>query len=233
MTPAPTSAPAAPGQAEPANVAAARDFGEPILAAIAARPPDYEDDFSDQTSGWPVGWYDGTDKWNYDGGAYWFIASYLPQGDCCLGSAMPGDHIFSDFVLQVDTRFVSGTQGIVLVLFRNDRRSGPPIPAYGVRVSSEGDVMLHKNLTGEHINLLSVHAPALHQGFGGEANRITLVVRGDTIAVFANGEAVCLLVDELLSEGDISLGAENRQSDTTLEVSFDNLRVWDISNLTP
>jgi hypothetical protein len=32
----------------------ARAFAEPILAAIADRPPDYEDDFGDPTSGWPT-----------------------------------------------------------------------------------------------------------------------------------------------------------------------------------
>src|SRR5574341_674292 len=39
------------------QAAQARAFAEPILAAIANRPPDYQDDFSDSKSGWPSATY--------------------------------------------------------------------------------------------------------------------------------------------------------------------------------
>jgi hypothetical protein len=60
----------------------AQIFADPILEQIANRPPDYQDDFSDSTSGWETGRRDDTimhGSMQYLGGEYVFILDPVRQ----------------------------------------------------------------------------------------------------------------------------------------------------------
>jgi len=90
-TPAPQ--PTATPTPRPSLAEEARAFAEPILAAIADRPPDYKDDFSDPGSGWSL--RQSTEgEARYEDGEYVAVAApdYWSGGDSSL---LPE---FSDFV---------------------------------------------------------------------------------------------------------------------------------------
>ncbi len=210
----------------------ARAFAGPILAAIAERPPDYKDDFSDPGSGWPIGSTADEDEWSYEDDAYFISATYLPQGECCIGVGPDRAPWFSDFVLEVDARFVSGEWGNWFVVFRDSESPEQPVSAhYGVRFYPDGAFGIWKNVSGAHAELVEtdVYAPAFERGF--ETNHLTIIAQGPQIAVYVNGEPLWFVDDESSSGGTISLGVENQTEDTTLRVHFDNLKVWDISDL--
>jgi hypothetical protein len=114
----------------------------PILAAIADRPPDYVDDFSDPGSGWYVGTRttEETGGWEtgeagYEDGEYFIVvdSGSAPGEGGKNAICMTGDWswlpTFPDLVPEVDVRFVSDVKKTV----RGDMRmvsisSSPPLP---------------------------------------------------------------------------------------------------------
>jgi predicted Ser/Thr protein kinase len=207
----------------------ARAFADPILAAIAGRPPDLEDDFSDPASGWPIGSSD-LGEWGYREGEYFVSAT--PSTQDSIGVA--ADHLswLSDFVLEVDARFVSGEWGHWHVIFRDSPGTleQPVNASYGVRFHPDGGLGMWKYVSGAHIELIetAVYAPTFERGFG--TNHLTIIAQGPRIAVYMNGEPLWLVYDQSSSRGKIQLGVDN-YTDTMLLVHFDNLKVWDISDL--
>jgi len=223
-TPAPTLSPADQ----------ARAFTEPILAAITDRPPDYEDDFSYPGSGWPIGsTFDG-DEWGYEDDAYFISAAiFVEQGS--IGAVPDRAPWFSDFVLEVDTRFVSGEWGFWYVIFRDSpgTTEQPTSAHYGVGFYPDGAFTIWKNVGGTHIELLEPGEIALtfKRGFE-KTNHLTIVAQGPQLVVYMNGEPFWYAYDESSSGGTISLGEGNETEDIPLRVHFDNIKVWDISGLT-
>jgi hypothetical protein len=215
----------------------ARVFAGPILSAIADRAPDYEDRFDDPNSGWPIGSSDGGDEceWGYQDGAYSILqTTYFPLGGGhCFGIGSVSPPRVSDFVLEIDARFVSGEWGYWQVLFREvpGTLEDPNLVNYGLAFFPDGVFNLFKGVGELHIELTKqpVYAPAFEQGFG--TNRLTLIVQGPQIAIYVNGEPVWFVYDEPSGKGTISLGAQTR-TDVPLLVYFDNLKIWDISGLT-
>jgi len=221
-TAAPTPAPGSPAEQ-------ARAFAEPILAAVADRPPDYEDDFSDPGSGWPIGSSDRGDKWGYEDGAYFILAA---QSDEQVGARPDSAPWFSDFVLQVDAQFVSGEWGSWSVCFRDlpGTLEQPVNAGYNLNFLPDGSFNLHSNVGGVMTDLVGypVYAATFEQGFG--TNHLTIIAQGPRIAVYVNGEPLWFVYDESSSRGMIIPGVGN-SADTPLQVHFDNLKVWDISDL--
>ena len=68
---------------------------------------------------------------------------------------------------------------------------------------------------------------------GLETNHLQIIAQGPQIAVYVNGEPSWFVYDESLSTGRINLRVYKgmTDSDTPLRVHFDNLKVWDISDL--
>jgi len=207
----------------------ARAFAEPILAAIADRPPDYEDDFGDPSSGWPIGPDPDGGERGYKDGAYYILAQY----DHGIGVWPDHELWFSDLVLEVDAQFVSGEWGKWGVIFRNwpGTIEQPGNAEYSVAFYPDGAFDVGKNVRRVHMDLLgySVHAPTFEQGF--ETNRLTIIAQGPQIAFYVNGEPLWFVHDESSSRGAIELCAASLIDNTTLRVQFDNLKIWDISDL--
>ena len=62
-------------------------------------------------------------------------------------------------------------------------------------------------------------------------NRVQIIAKGSRIAISANGEPIALVVDpQPLQGGGVSLVVCNNSS-TQAEGRFDNLKIWDISDL--
>jgi predicted Ser/Thr protein kinase len=208
--------------------AQARAFAEPILAAIAGRPPDFEDDFEDPRSEWRI--ESGVSgEMGYQDGEYYIIANPhpdYPQECCgCYYNSPPGDPWFSDFVLEVDLRVVSGDSDHWDVFFRRTDAS-----TYAAMFSLSHDLTLMKMVTEpqEDTGLATHHGPPISGG--SETNHLQIIARGPQMAVYVNGEPLWLVADTAASRGQIVLGGCSH-SDIPLHIRYDNLRIWDISDL--
>jgi hypothetical protein len=214
----------------------ARAFAEPIVAAVADRPSDYEDDFSDPTSGWEIGTVAGAGEINgtqfegergYVAGEY-FIRVPRPENDIfCVGvwdeSTPP---TFSDFVLEVDGRFVSEGQASGWQIFF---RHWEEFHRLLVAPDTQADLSRWRE---QQMFVLAEHTGTPVNG-GSETNHIQIIARGSEIAVYANGKAFLYGNDEGYAEpswmNPISLNVCTHNEVT--EVRWDNLRIWDISGL--
>ena len=205
-----------------------RAFAETILATIVDREPTWSDDFGDPGSGWPIGLTSAGDAWGYKDSAYFILLTPLhadTDGDNAISLRPDRAPWFSDFVLEVDARFISGESGHWDVGFRQSE-SRPS--SYWMDLSLDGAFELHKTLDEDGTELMrGQDVSAFGQGFG-TTNHLTIIAQGPWIVVYVNGQLLCATYDESLSEGQIVLGAYNR-ADTSLEVQFDNLKIWDIS----
>jgi hypothetical protein len=206
----------------------ARAFAEPILTAIADRPPDYKDDFEDPSSGWRVESGE-SGEIGYQDGEYLIIANPhpdYPQECCgCYYNSPPGDPWFSDFVLEVDLRIVSGDSEHWDVFFRRTDAS-----TYAAMFSLPRDLTLMKMVTElqEDTGLATHHGPPINGGYG--TNHLQIIAKGSHMAVYANREPLWLVEDNAAERGQIVLGGCSH-SDTPLHIRYDNLKIWDISDL--
>jgi hypothetical protein len=226
----------------------ARTFAEPILAAIADRPPDYWDDFSDPASGWERGAFvaDGWEQGErgYVDGEYFVSAVPVklrpqePDRPPTCASGMPsGLRHFSDMVFEIEGRFVEVQDGDWQVQFH--RPSSEADNTYTVSFGPEGagNVFSYVNMWG-YVHGEKWGNDLYMRGFpvrmGLETNRLQIVAAGPQIALYVNGEPALFTTDpdfdERYASGEFSLVICNF-ADTSLEVRWDNLKIWDISDL--
>lgn len=229
-TPLPTSIPGPtilPGSTsspdeEPDSI---RSFAEPILAEIADRTPDYQDDFRDDSSGWLNEKMSAGNERIYSDGVY-RISNWLEQmtePGSCTGSYSASAPEFSDFVLEIDGSFLQPGTGTWSVLYRINSNVH-----YGVNINTDGSIYFHKNEDGVHIPLSDDSFPAsFRTGFS--TNKLTLIAQGSRMAVYLNGEPVAIIEDTASGFGSFMLAVCDG---TPLSVLFDNIKIWDISNIT-
>ena len=213
----------------------ARAFAEPILAAISDRPPDYADDFSDPGSGWDVRAEQGIEIGYADGEYFALNTPDDAKGTCSAGwSSVLTD--LSDFVLDIDGRFVSGQDGLWYIELRawGDEATWG---LYEIMVDPRGLVHFGRQGPTAHgqpgagLELIAVEAPFLGQGY--ETNHFQLVARGPQFALRINGEWAGFATDPHYTQRFASGGTGLkvcRQGDSPLRVQWDNLKIWDISD---
>jgi hypothetical protein len=227
----------------------ARAFIEPILAAIADRPPDLEDDFSDPASGWergaivdPKGWQEG--ERGYVEGEYYVSAppaKARPQKPeqpmTCAHGHLISQRSFSDMVLEVEGRFVEVENGNWSVNFRQWHDPATDAEGkYDVLFEPRGYVRVGKRHFAEgqegHWTLAEIQGLPVQAGF--EPNRLQIVAVGPQIAVYVNGEPALFATDrdfdERYKSGPFDLVVCN-EANTPMAARWDNLRIWDISDL--
>jgi hypothetical protein len=222
LTPAVAADTPAPETEIAADEQKIRDFADPILAAIADREPDYQDDFSDPNSGWANEYISEGNEVGYRDGAY-FISNMLTKNFNCTGAAIPTNE-YSDFVLEVDGQIVTGENGHWVILFRDDGAAH-----YGLNISPLGQLWFHKNL-GYHVELPETTTVIPLFQSGEVFNRVTLVVKENQMAVYVNGGPVVILTDDSSSRGSIIFAVCNGYP---LQVMFDNLKIWKINDTAP
>jgi len=216
--PQPTIAPTSP----PSASNEAQAFAEPILAAIDDRPADYEDDFGDSGSGWTLLQTSDVET-GYRDGEYFVIASpgYSTYAD---STALPA---FADFALEVDGRFVSGDVGYWGASWQwgDAQVTGVLVPFLA------GPVEMVYCEDADCASLGEVRNPALNPV--GETNRLQLIVKGSEIAVAINGEWQVLATDLYYTTDEgrrVRLEVLNSGA-SPLEVRWDGLEIWDITDL--
>ncbi len=93
-------------------------FPESIIAASAGQKPDYEDDFSDPTSGWKD--ESGEEgQIGYGESDYFILDNGTSSGNNCVWPGLFTQTQYGDFVMEFDARFVSGETGGFQVKFRS------------------------------------------------------------------------------------------------------------------
>jgi hypothetical protein len=149
-----------------------------------------------------------------------------PQECCgCYYNSPPSDPWFSDFVLEVDLRVVSGDSEHWDVFFRRTDAS-----TYAAMFSLPRDLALMRMVTEprEDTDLATHHGPPINGGYG--TNHLQIIAKGSQMAVYANREPLWLVEDDAAERGQIVLGGCSH-SDTPLHIRYDNLKIWDISDL--
>jgi hypothetical protein len=213
------------------------NFTEPILNAIADRPPTYDDDFSDRSSGWHNGPTSGhpnvliSGEKRYDNGEYHVTANGATADEPIVCSGVEDRNVgrYTDFVLEFDVRFVAYTGGDWQLQFlRSDAG------LFKIQLGHDGQVGFGKcdfGLDG---------CPGVGVSFGnavksgGEWNHIQLIVQGAKMAAYVNGVPSLYAEDEMATSeptrGFFSINSCNPDP-TPLETRWDNFRLWDISDL--
>ncbi len=200
-------------------------FAQPILAAIATLPADYTDDFSDPKSGWENNLNGTNNAKGYQDGAYFISNLHAGIGGACTGAHIPSGLLFSDFILQVDVKFVIQGKGNANVIFRENESAG-----YGADITPDGKFWIHKAITGGQGGVLQTEVAISSFHSGDASNRLMLIVRGNQMAAYINGEPVSIVTDLSSSVGTIVLGGCSEDfGQSPLQVLFDNLKIWKIT----
>jgi hypothetical protein len=197
----------------------ARAFAEPILAAIADRPPDFDDNFSSGYKGWELGkipeWRTGTVQ---------ILDGAIKMSDVTGGVYA---NIFTprDYVFKVDTRLSEGNLASTQQI--------------GFRHAQDGKIQLI-------IELMSVggtwrfsshwleDSNELASGTGdvspkGEVTQIWIVARGNEYALYLNGEPVTYVQDPRYDfAGRMFLEC---RGDGETDCEWDNAQLWDLAKV--
>ena len=104
---------------------------------------------------------------------------------------------------------------------------------YGANISPLGWVSFHKNVNGIHISLLETEVPESSFRSWNAPKHLTLVARQNRMALYVNGELVIALADTSSSQGTLGFGVCDDNDDNPLQALIDNLKIWDITGLSP
>ena len=187
----------------------ARAFAEPILAAIADRPPDFEDDFSADDKGWVT---DNSCGQIMDGRLRTNILN-MDQTTCGVHNSILD---ITNFVFEIDlTQSYTEIQGTAGVQWRHTSTG-----LYGVYVE----------VPGQRWELQTEHVPDTSRDWSGPASgRIRVIGLGNQFAVYINQTPVFYLQNDLYTNGAIDF---NLSAGTgPIAVEFDNVKLWNLDNV--
>jgi len=213
VTPTQTPHPTATATHPPAWVT---NFADPVLAAIADRPPDFQDNFDNNSSGWRHL------ETNPCGQRIKIVEGELVFTDC------RGNHAntaYSDFVLELDARFLPETksnQAAWYVQFRDG--------IYYLSVNMYG--LIYFVTDGKERIDLEIPISAKS---GPATNHLLLIAKGSQIAFYFNGAPFYYTNGaSYTTQKGIVIGCWG-ESPTNLSrpcvVAFDNFKIWNISDL--
>jgi hypothetical protein len=176
----------------------------------------FSDDFSDVNSGWVT--------YDYYDGRVAYLNGHLNIKDYkAYTGAMYSEsqHYFTDFILEVQTWLVGGTDNNwqeVACRYRDTDNY------YLFAISADGYYNVMKSVYGVLTYLVSVtSSPYIHQGQD-VTNLMHIECIGSTLSLSVNGHLLATVTDTRFTGGDISLGA-SALDDTFTEVAYDNLVV--------
>jgi uncharacterized repeat protein (TIGR02543 family) len=176
----------------------------------------FSDDFSDESSGW--------DTSAYYGGQVAYLNGHLDITDYeAYTGAMYSEsqHYFTDFILEVQTWLVGGTDNNwqEVSCRQRDRDNH-----YTFAISADGYYDVLKWVNGIGTYLVSItYSPYIHQGQG-VTNLIQIECIGSSLSLSVNGHLLATVTDASFTGGNIVLLA-SALDDTFTEVAFDNIIV--------
>lgn len=175
----------------------------------------YSDDFSNENSGWDT--YPNESGWvAYQDG--WLHMKAYTSADIEIDSY--ANQYFTDFVLEVETKFVDGTDdNWHSVCVRVDEE----VSYYEFGISADGYYRLAVWIKDEDIDLSNRPTFSSHIRQGRDAiNLLRAEVVGNNLRLLVNGHLLTEMTDNRLTGGDITLGVTSLAG-THSEIAWDNL----------
>ena len=176
----------------------------------------FSDDFSDESSGWAT--------FKDSGGEVFYEDAELHIKDYPfyqLATWTSPSQFFTDFILDVDTKLVDGTDSnwhIICLRLKDDYNY------YGFHISSDGWYYINKVIDQKDtIFVQPTRSAYIDQGKDAN-NHIHIECIGSNLNFSVNGHKLRDVNDTTFSEGDIGLAAAALKGPST-EVTFDNLTI--------
>ncbi len=198
-----------------------------LCTAQDARPGDefkggllYEENFStSKGSLWP-GSYDINWTYYFDNGRYYMIVSPMNS----WRSYAIGNN-YSDFILDVEARQEGGTNDNVygVIVRRVDWNN-----YYNFLISGDGYYEIAKMENGQWSPVSWKQSDAINKG--NATNLIRVLYNKSVASFYVNDVLLEEYNDSSISSGNIGLTVGTNYAIGPAEISFDNLRVWEISN---
>lgn len=209
FTPRPTLRPTRTSTPQPAWVA---DFAEPILAAIANQPPDFQDDFSTRAGEWTGA------EWCADARLK-YVDGEMVLSDCHVERKM----WYADFVVEMDVRFPPGSSPDSQMRFnyRRDTSPGGGAP-YFIDIEYSGAVQIgfeELGSPGKYTMVSEAGRPGANVN-----NHVLVVVKDQAVALYVN--------DRPVYYGALPILWKNGGMSFSGTFAVDNFKVWGISDLT-
>jgi len=180
------------------------NFSEPILLAIQDRPPDFQDDFHDQSGGWHLDEYHRENQINF------------VEGEIIAGTYTYNQKInFTDFVLEVDGRNLWSSEVDDLTRWSIGFRDNG-LAYYEVGIFYSGKI---------GIWMYSDYREPGWVPSGTESNHVLLIAKGPEFALYVNGQPIAYWKESTIRYGTIKLMVRHSVA------AFDNFKIWDISDL--
>ena len=175
------------------------------------------DDFSQESSGWEIGSFDGGEI-GYTLGKYYVTST----GD---GSIMWGGagRSFEDVIIEVDAEQMSApanNNNDYGIICRLQRDGG----GYYALISGDGFFSILRESGGDAYDVLVDWTNSSHIRQGNSKNRLGLSCLGSKISLYVNGQLLAETSDNMYSSGDIGFTATSYEPEGT-EIHFDNVVV--------
>jgi hypothetical protein len=168
------------------------------------------DDFSSEN--WPVS-ASGPSVYRYFGAAY--ELNNLAAETMAISYQQES---LSDFSLSVDSEYLDGAGYVGYGIAGRFRVGERGVSYYGAFISQSGELLILKVVDGVEMVLYDwANSPLINAA---RANRIELVLIGESISVYINGELAANVVD-----GDIRSGGYSVMAGPGVSARFDNLRI--------
>jgi hypothetical protein len=195
-------------------------FDRSITAHFKATPAAgeilFSDDFSDEAGGW--------DTYSAEYGSVFYEDGWLHlvnNNPAAYATGTWANQHFTDFILEVETKLVAGTDNNWHIVQCRHRDSSN---YYRFGIGADGYYFISKLASGNWIGLASVtYSSYINQGTGA-INLIHIECIGSSLSLSVNGHLLWEGTDATLTSGDIVLVA-NALAGTFTEVAFDNIMV--------
>lgn len=219
---APTEATVAPSTLSPQAEQARAFFAEPILQAVANRPPDIEDDFSFDNGNWSSGLSGQNSAQIVDGVLRLTINDAV--GDTWMGSSHVAMNV-DDFVIQFDVRIPAmefdSHLSIIWRWLPSDNSS------YWLTLFPSLDGAWSLGGAGNNFfQAANGNSDAVRIG---EWFTVTIIGRGSHFAALINDQPLGEFEDVTRPIGRVVLGMNIFSGDAIAE--FDNVKYWDLDNV--
>jgi len=176
----------------------------------------FSDDFSNEGSGWVT--YNESDGQVFYRNGYLYIKDYTTPTGTIYGEAQ---RYFTDFVLEVETWLVGGTDDNWHVV---GCRCLDEHNYYAFGISADGYYELSKVVNGnETVFVAPTFSSYINQGEGA-VNLIHIECVGSRLSLSVNGHLLREVSDSTFTAGDIALAA-NSLAGTYTEVAYDNILI--------
>jgi len=174
----------------------------------------FSDDFSDEAGDWDI-YSDDFGSVFYEDG--WLHLINNNPADFATGTW--ADQHFTDFILEVETKLIAGTDSNWHIVDCRDVGNGD---CYRFGISADGYYLMGKFVNGNWVSLASAtYSSYIDQGIGA-VNLVHIECIGSSLSLSVNGHLLKQVTDTALYGGDIVLVAEAYEG-TFTEIAFDNM----------